>query len=70
MAEPSTMATSKKAQALLIALANIDLVLAANHFLKVDSALCSSVITAVMALVGIYIGAQGAVDTVSANKSP
>jgi hypothetical protein len=65
----STLTTSKKAQALLIALANIDLVLAANHFLKIDTALCSSVITAIMALVGVYVAAQGAVDTVTANNT-
>jgi hypothetical protein len=59
---------SKKARALLIALINCDLIFLSSVLLKVDIALCSTMITAILTLVSIYIGAQGAIDTVAALK--
>ena len=69
--DSTKLSSSKKAKALLIALANIDAVFVCAHFLKIETALCTAMITAIMALAGIYLGAQGAVDTVTANnKTP
>lgn len=56
---------SRKARALVIALVNCDLVFFTAIFAKVDPALASSLITATLALAGIYIGGQSAVDALA-----
>lgn len=63
------MFSSRKAKALLIALANCDLIFFSALILKADPALCSSLVTATLTLAGLYIGAQGAVDAVTAAKT-
>ncbi len=69
MSDTQTFLESKKARALLIALVNCDLVFLASIFLKADPAICSALITATLALAGIYIGGQSAVDGINAARN-
>lgn len=60
---------SRKARALVIALLNCDLVFFVSIFTNTNPALSSALITATLALAGLYIGAQGAVDSITALRT-
>jgi len=61
--------TSKKGVALLIALANCDLIFLCSIVWHPEPATVTSMITATMSLAAVYVGGQSAVDAVAANKN-
>jgi hypothetical protein len=65
----TTMTTSKKGKALLIALLNLNAVFFLSVYFKVDSALVSEMITSILYLAITYVGVQGGVDFATTWKS-
>ena len=59
---------SRKGKALLIALANLNLIFILSVFKTTDIALSSQMITAVLFLAGLYVGVQGGIDMTAAWK--
>ncbi len=59
---------SRKGKALLIALANLNLIFILTVFKAADNALSSQMITAVLFLAGLYVGVQGGIDMTAAWK--
>lgn len=60
---------SKKAKALLIALANLNLIFALVVFKQADPQIAGQMITAVLFLSGLYMGTQGSIDFANSWKS-
>lgn len=60
---------SRKGKALLIALANLNLIFILSVFKATDIALSSQMITAVLFLAGLYVGVQGGIDMTVAWKT-
>jgi protein-S-isoprenylcysteine O-methyltransferase Ste14 len=60
---------SKKAQAILIALVNLNAIFFLTPLFKFELELAVQMITAILFLVGIYVGVQGGVEMIQSNKS-
>ena len=63
------LSTSKKAKALLIALVNLNLILALVVFKAADVTIAGQMITAIIFLSSLFIGGQSAIDVTTAWKS-
>jgi hypothetical protein len=66
---PSQLTSSKKARALLISLANLNIVYFVSIWLKVPGELVGSMISAILFLTGVYVAGQSGVDMIATYKS-
>jgi predicted RND superfamily exporter protein len=62
------LSQSKKAQALVIALVNLNLIFFLTPVMGLPLALATQMVTAVLFLVGIYVGVQGGIEMIQSNK--
>ena len=62
------MSQSKKARAFLIALVNLNIIIALASFSAIDPTVSAMAIQAIMVLAGLYVGAQGSIDFAAAWK--
>ena len=63
-----SISQSKKAIFLIIAIINLNIVFFATPFIKCPIELATSMITAILFLVGVYTGTQGAIDFKQSNS--
>lgn len=63
-----TISQSKKAKALIIALVNLNLIFFLTPTFNLPLELATQMITAILFLVGIYVGVQGGVEMIQSNK--
>lgn len=63
------MTQSRKGKALLIALANLNIIFLLVVFKAADAAIAGQMITAILFLAGLYVGVQGGIDMTAAWKA-
>lgn len=68
LATEKDISQSKKAKALIIALVNLNIIFFLTPVMGIPLELAVQMITAVLFLVGIYVGVQGGIEMIQSNK--